>query len=361
MCAIFIFKPYVMPTKEQLFNAVYNNWHSYGLVTKIGDKLDIVKKCPEEEVDPNEVWSLLERDSEFPRYLHLRHNTAGATTKENTHPFDVFYSDKRQVVFMHNGTMHEYKSKKMNQYNSMVDDDDGPSDTSNFCERVLTPILAGTDFGEGKGHFQNVMFKNILSKFWPSGNRGLLLSNDQEPLSIGEWKELEGENKEKFLASNNDYFTDVKRGPEAVRRAAAKSLAEQELRNKATATNNTSSKGATVVPLKDFQLNKKFVSPFDLSGTLKNILNDYHLWDRPTAINLGYATRDELEQMYHDKPVTMQVMDWIFTDYAQLYKEHLELDSKLTRQGEYLNKVHGTLRANNIDINALLANNQQAA
>src|ERR1700751_2562549 len=118
MCNIIILKKDQMPIKNEFVTMCQNNWHSYGLVTKFGDKIDINKKVPENgEVDPEELYKLLERDIEYERILHVRHNTAGATNLENCHPFNVYYDEanKRNIVFMHNGTMYEFKSKKKSE------------------------------------------------------------------------------------------------------------------------------------------------------------------------------------------------------------------------------------------------------
>lgn len=86
MCSIIYLKPNAMIPYEMLENAVYNNWHSYGLVTKVDGKLDIKKKVPESgEVDPKEVFKLLQDDIEYERFLHLRHNTAGIR-RQSTRP-----------------------------------------------------------------------------------------------------------------------------------------------------------------------------------------------------------------------------------------------------------------------------------
>src|SRR5688572_30033913 len=107
MCKIVRLLPGQMLTDEQLFNAVYNNWHSYGVVIKDGKKgMDIIRNVPESgETDPKDVWKILKDSMNYERILHVRHNTAGSNDVKNCHPFDVLYlpKKKRQIVFAHNG------------------------------------------------------------------------------------------------------------------------------------------------------------------------------------------------------------------------------------------------------------------
>lgn len=322
MCVIIYLKPGQMPPKEMLFNAVYNNWHSYGLVTRIDGKLDIKRVVPASgEVDPQEVWNALTDDFDFERFLHLRHNTAGATNLENCHPLDVYYDPKRQrqVVFMHNGTMYNYKSKKKSATGSEIDDDDGPSDTKNFTDRVLIPYLSSCDFGEGKGDIQSPYMRDLIKKFWGGSNRGLLISSDQDPLFIDDWKVV-GPEGNKFPASNDDYFKEVKRGPEHTRR-----LVRQE-QNKLAAKAASEKKPSTVREIIDaVQFKQGTHRFFELSESLANIVNDFEVYDRSGAVTLGLATYDELVELYDQRKDCLAVMNWVFTDYAKLYEEHQQV------------------------------------
>lgn len=331
MCVIIRLKPKQMIPGEMLRNAVYNNWHSYGLVTKIDGRLDIKRKVPESgEVDPDEVYALLQDDFEFERWLHLRHNTAGATTLENTHPFEVFFKqgkNPRHVVWMHNGTLYPYVSKKTTPYGSTVDDPDGPSDSKNFVEQVIIPYISSMDFGNGKGDIENFHFQNLIKKFWTPvhSNRSVFISSDQRPFCIGEWKEI-GEEGNKILVSNDDYFSEVKRGPEKARRE------EEEKKRKALAVKNftTSSRETPgvveVAKLSDYP--EKQHGFYGLKHSLANILQDWDVYDREGAVALGWATREELEDIYKHKSDCLYLMDWIFTDYAKLYEEHIQEQKK---------------------------------
>lgn len=339
MCVILILRPGQMPPLEMLENAVYNNWHSYGLVTQYNGMLDIKRVVPESgEVSPEEVWNALSADKAYERILHLRHNTAGATSLENCHPFDVYFGGKnkkpnRQVVFMHNGTMHSYKSKMKNQYGHDVDDPDGPSDTKNFVDQVLTPLMAGTDFGNGRGDIESDMIKKILSSLWPGGdNRGILISNDQDPLLLGQWETIKpvfSDPKTHFVASNNTYFDRVIRGPEHTRRLARQ---EEERKKEAQQKKTTSTSLKTgVAALKDFQ----FERPLELRSTkpVSSILTDWRFYDREITTRIGFASHAELKEMIEEgskspegRDDILQICEWVFTDYAQLYEEYKKLE-----------------------------------
>ena len=344
MCVIIYLKPKQMMPFDMLKNACHNNWHSYGIVTKLDDGLDIKRVLPETddgycgEVDAEEVFKHLQDDVDYPRFLHLRHNTAGATSIENTHPFDVYYKggkNGRQVVFMHNGTLYDYKSKKLNAMGASVDDPDGKSDTANFVEEVLTPLLASTNFGNGNGDIENDFIAKTIRKYWSSANRGVLISSNQEPLFIDAWKTV-GPEGDKFLASNDDYFDEVKRGPEHARRLAQE--AREKAAREAVATSPVRSGPKEIVKMQDynFDTTQKF---FTLSGSLRNICNDWDVYDRPHTVALGYATRDELEKLYAVKDECLYIMDYIFTDYAQLYKEHLELEERHKKASKHIEKL----------------------
>lgn len=52
------------------------------------------------------------------------------------------------------------------------------------------------------------------------------------------------------------------------------------------------------------------------------------MYDREGAVALGWATREELEDIYKHKSDCLYLMDWIFTDYAKLYEEHIQEQKK---------------------------------
>lgn len=361
MCNILILKPYVMPLREKFENMCYNNWHSWGLVTKIDGKLEVVRCVPESgEIDAEEIdkiWNILNRDQEFERILHVRHTTAGATNLNNCHPYDTFFdtSNGREIFFMHNGTLEDYKSKKLVQ-NTMggytsEDDPTGPSDTKNFVDRVITPMLTAMNFGKGHGDISDELFKMLLRKAWPYNNRGILIANDQDNCLLGEWKKVKGQDDKEILSANDTYFGDVIRGPENDRRKERERKAREEERRRASP--NTT--GTNIVPLAQHNFNKHSI--YCLSTTLDEVVEDWNLWEREYAVYLGAAAVEELEQLYNHKEECIAVMDWTFADYYQLYQEYLDLEEKHKRQADYLNQIHGKLREAGIEKDILELDN----
>src|SRR5690606_17004863 len=126
------------------------------------------------------------------------------------------------------------------------DDPDGPSDTKNFVDQVLIPYTASMDFGGGAGDIQNEHYKKLINKFWPaSSNRGVLIASDNPAFFIDSWKEISDGDGDKFLASNDDYFDKVIRGPEHERR-----LVREEEEKKRTVVSKTADR--TVAQLSEF-------------------------------------------------------------------------------------------------------------
>ena len=340
MCNILVLEPGQMIPKQKFINMCYNNWHAWGLVTKIDGTLDIQRHVPENgEIDPEEVWKAVEKDIDHQRFLHVRHMTAGTNDIENCHPFDVYYDPKsgRQVVFMHNGTLYDYKSKKPGATGyAMVDDDSGPSDTKNFVDRILTPYVAQADFGNGIADLTAFPLKLLLAKFWASSNRGILISSDQDFLLLGrhEWKEIKAVDDSSVWSANDLYFDNVTRGPEHDRREKA----EQErlrLENEKRAQEvlskgkETSSSHPEIVKLSDVRTRGRHPF-FDLSEGVSNILNDWDFYgdDREGRSALAYLTDAELEDLYKEKDTMIWVFNFLAQDYAVMHDEMTILQDK---------------------------------
>lgn len=344
MCTITIHPAGTKIPENAIVNAVRNNWHSYGLVTIVDGKLDIKKKVPESgEVDPDEVLRLLHDDREHDRILHLRHNTAGATDLSNTHPFDVMYaSPEKHIVFMHNGTMHDYKSKKHDENGKSVDDDSGPSDTKNFVDQVLIPYTLGCNFGNGVGDTSNEMYRQMIRKFWPTMNRGVIISAGQPLFLLGDWKKTT-RNSIEFLASNDDYFDTVRRGPEFSRQRAAKEKLRSEKKIGKPGMHQLAD--LSMFNLQGGKIIADRPKPgfFKLSDHVKDIVHDYNLYDRQGCVNLGHLTKHELELLHQERDACVTVMEWAFSDYEELYKEMIdveeekkELEGKLKRATDHI-------------------------
>ena len=348
MCNIIILEPGQMPVRDEFDTMCYNNWHAFGLVTYVDGKLDILKKAFTEtdEINPSVIWSLLQKDIQYRRILHVRHMTAGDNTILNTHPYDVYHDDKRTVVFMHNGTLYNYKSKKKSEGGAMIDDDSGPSDSKNFVDQVLTPYLAALDFGNGKGDISHPLALNLLGQFWTSGttNRGILISSDQEYTTLGVWKKRKDSAGGEYLTANDDYFTNVIRGPEAARREESRKKALAKLNDKTTKS-TTFPAGSNIIPITDIKhfpnLGKPQFGFFTVKESFKNILQDWSIYDRENAVTVGAMTKEELLELMDNKDDAIFLCDLIFTDYAQMYGELLETEARHVRAS----KMIATLQA----------------
>ena len=344
MCNIIVLQPGQMPVESDLYNMCYNNWHSYGLVTVIDNKLSIKKKLPANgEIDPKEVYDLLVADRQYTRYLHVRHNTAGATSLENTHPFDVYFSENphRNVVFMHNGTLYDYKPtvttatnwKSGTTYYTSTDNETGDSDTKKFTEEVLQQLAPLC-----KGDFSSPTMVMVLKKFWPTtGNRGLIIANDLEPVYLGDWKERADTNGGKYKTSNLDYFDSVTRGPQKSRIEAQKRKEEEEKR-KASLTNGFNDNGSA--PFRTDSGNilqlpanwplqfPEYHSVFHLKSDAKGLINELDFWERANSVSVGALTHTELENIYSDRDSCLALMVHIFNDYSSLYDDFCEIKGK---------------------------------
>ena len=244
MCSIIHLPPGTMFPEEKLKNAIYNNPHGWGIILLDSEnkKIEVKKGFPKtmetdkhpKECDPKKIIKILKDNMDIDRFLHVRNKSQGEINIENTHPFSVYNSNSRQVYFMHNGTLQDYKPKTTTYtyYNNVrVDDpkeggeDQTRSDSLNFAERFLQPLLVRVSGENGHGDIKDEFIEKLINKSWGSDyNRGLLVSNEQGPLYIGRWKkkifkDSEGKDVE-FLVSNDDYFDELKRGPEYERRKA---------------------------------------------------------------------------------------------------------------------------------------------
>lgn len=221
MCVIAHLPPGTNLDKDHLFNAVHNNWHSWGIVLKDGNgKVSMYKDCPEGGNNPEVIWKMLEDNKDIERALHVRHTTRGETNMENAQPFEVYNSDARQVFFMHNGTL--YKFGQQSNYNQV--NKGGISDTREFCEKVVQPSLLRWVGDKGKADYSDKLYWDfILKEPWSPQSKGLFVSNDLEPVYIGDgwsrYKNKDGKETE-IKVSNTDYFEKITRGPEFDRREA---------------------------------------------------------------------------------------------------------------------------------------------
>jgi hypothetical protein len=343
MCKIIILEPGFTLPYELLENAVYNNPDGYGLILKDPKykKLQIIRsktvdgKMPEN--DPKSIYDLLRENDDCQRFLHVRHRTEGPIDDDNTHPFVSFFSDKRQVYFMHNGTLYDYKPKSgqttwVNNVRVESKGDGEISDSKKFNDDVLFPFLNKFTGDQGKGDIHDPLFEMYVKKFWGVGgeNRGLLISNDQDYklISSDKWKTISVDSG-KFLASNDSYFKDVIRGPEFERRKAAK--AKEEAANPRPKFQQGNTNTWPITPIKDIDLAK--------TVSLKNNLQDFFnlgvdCWDEESLVALSNVTEPEFIDLANKHPEEMASMMVILTSY---YKDVFE---RYTRAANHLRDLN---------------------
>ena len=325
MCVIISLEPEIMLPTSLLENAVWNNPHGVGLIVEKGKKLEVIREFFKEGTEPKFVHDLLKKHSKYRRHLHLRWKTEGELNLDNTHPFKVH--DEKEVWFMHNGTLHEYRPTTTNGVT------DPRSDSQIFADRILKPLLKVLD-----GDYSTDIIKDVILKFWGLTSRGLLVAAGQKPyyINVRDWKTIRakynGEDIE-FLASNDDYFNHLKRGYEHDRREDARKKKEAEERVSQSTFPAANGVLANVNPwpmakLKDidFSCNK------DLSEDTTRFLDDFKLWDDEGMAALENMTELEIEYMVRKAPeVTADIFTYLTSTFAKVYKEKLESEEKHDR------------------------------
>lgn len=315
MCVIIEQKVgYTLP-KEMLQIAMFNNPHGYGLVVKdpVNKKVQVTRKL---KSDFEEVYDLLTDNEDCIRYLHLRWKTEGDISEENVHPFCVFHSDARQVYFMHNGTLpFEFKPKQ----------DEKISDSKKFNDQWLVPFLTRLHGPDGKGDYHDEWFIQQLQKVWSGDhNRGLIVSNDLNPLFINhsKWEVIKDGNGGEFFASNNTYFTHIVRGPEFERRKKEKEEAEKSAKKFQNPQNNIHTVSKVIVPLKNIDLKPHI----PLSSDLSDIFEDVDLYSGEGYLALAAVVPAEFDELCLKHPETASnLLLMLSSEYKDIYYENKTL------------------------------------
>lgn len=350
MCVICILNPGLTPPLELIENATYNNPDGYGLILRDPDakKLQIIRKCDETGNDPKEIYDLLKDNEDIERYLHLRNKTEGDISLENTQPFCCFHSGKREVYFMHNGTLYDYKSSNSSYVHyqhgvrvQATEKKDSPedSDSKKFNDTFLQPLMSRIEGENGKGDIHDPVFGTIVQKFWGSAqhNRGCLISSDQGFVLINKsnWETIKTKDGD-FLASNNTYFKDVIRGAEYERRKKEKERLEREAKereekeNKNTLHNRTSKGGWPTARLKDIPLDKKY----QLKSSIDHLAYDPKVWNEEGLAALSNLTGIEIEDFISKNPADAAVLfEYLSCEFSRIWSKY----EKATKHLERLN------------------------
>lgn len=342
MCVIIVLKPgYTLPL-FMLENACYNNPHGYGLILRDQNtkKLQIIKsneKALADGNDPDEIYNLLKENEDIERYLHVRWKTEGDISLENVQPFCSYNSNKREVYFMHNGTLGDYRppTQHVRYENGIkVEESNGSqqSDSFRFNEMVLQPVLSRISGEQGKGDILDPVFATIVTKFWGSGtiNKGLLVSSDQGPLLINRenWKTIKTNNGE-FVASNDTYFDKLVRGPMFEKQEQEKKEAEAEERRRRFQEVDSKKNSTEIKKLKDILLQDKIKLPLNI----KELLSDVDVYSDEGLASLKNLTAIEWEEFFdNNKENTVHLMIHFTDEFAKLY-------DKYTKASEYLKKI----------------------
>lgn len=338
MCAIIYLPVGKIIDYAKFENCVHNNFHSWGLILKNTEhkKLEVIRRCrwgENKANDPKEIFELLQDNMDLDRYLHLRFRTEGPIDMENTHPFPVYVSDKRQVYFMHNGSLTQFRPKtETTTYEAgikVVKPGEDVSDSKKFCDELLAPLLLKFSGENGKADIHDPMLSTLIDKFWTTTSKGLLISNDQEPLFINErdWVKI-GTGDNIVFASNNTYFDSVTRGPEFERRKQEKEMSEAKARSKFREEGVTADK-SSIADLKTIPLLPRKI----LTDELDRIFEDYNIWEEKGISALDNITAIEFEALVKRSPDEAVNLLLILTGY---YKE---LHDRHTRLVEHVEKT----------------------
>lgn len=322
MCNIVALKAGTSIPYEKIENCTFNNPHSFGLILRADKKLQIIRECPKEGSDPKKIFDLLEKHKDVERYLHLRWKTEGPIDLENAHPFTSYYTDNRQVYFMHNGTLQDFKPRVTSVYENgkttYTNHEPGLSDSKKFNDEILRPLLEITVGENGTGDTTNPMFQKIVEKFWGHGSKGLLICNDLDPVFINlpQWKELDFGGG-KFWSSNNDYWDKLTRGPVHEAREEERKKKEEAARQASFQGQNHRPGGRVVTDLKDIDLKPRQILTEDLS----RIFEDFNIWSEEGIASLCNLTELELSGLVaRDPDSATGLLVHITSSYDDLYK-----------------------------------------
>lgn len=195
MCVIIHRNPNIIIDPEKIESACKVNPDGYGLSIIDRGKMETVKKYDAKGNNASEVIRLMEEGKGYPLFLHLRFSTKGKKDEDNCHPFEVFSDGSYKVMLMHNGTL-----------SSMGDAN--RSDTREFAEDYLKPLVRAFYEIEGEGILVDKHFEKIIEHFRSAGSVFTLYDSNGESLKLGKGYEHEG-----WWSSNEYSFNRSHREP----------------------------------------------------------------------------------------------------------------------------------------------------
>lgn len=362
MCSIIQLQPgYTLPY-NMLQNAVWNNPHGYGLIVKKKKKLEIIKELPVEGNDPQKIYELLKKHESGERFLHVRWKTQGDVSELNIHPFKVFEHKGREVWFMHNGTLNNYGPSNYQHGTNTPQ----KSDSRKFADTVLEPILSKVVGENGLGDYEDPTVQEIIEKFWSYGNKGVLISNDLDPYFLGKnnWtvistKEEQGgkEVTGSFYASNNEYFSVLKRGPVFDKLKEEREVEEREKRLAAVRSRPTqgdSSLPDGITPLSCPAWSERF----SVSDDIQDICEDSDLYNIDGYIGLANLTWEEMKALVEKSPEGCATLLFYLTDFLKSQTLALEKVQEKKKDGEtVIAKLKHQIDALQIRVEELMVEN----
>jgi hypothetical protein len=358
MCVIITLPLGTVPPFEPIRNAILNNPHGFGFISVDRGKIETYKEVDlDKGNDPDKIYKAITETKGVTRYLHVRNNTVGSTSKDNCHPFTVFAEDGRRVEFMHNGTIHQYKPGNGSQM----------SDTQNYAVTWLLPLLKRFRGEKGMGDYTDPFFRQLIgSSIFGSTNRGLLVGNDLEPLYLGQWTDLKlGDDI--FRVSNTDYFGSVRdyRVHDGRKESREVIIHGNDFRHNSPSTRNKpprapfdassvdateaetsvensrgQNSGSKITELKDVKLGKlpsKTLTAADLESIYAWGGNTIDELDDETLSYMTYVTDKEIIQFTESKPMAAGLL---LCEFIARFAKQIEYVEQLTEQLESISEKH---------------------
>lgn len=340
MCNIFMLSPGIIPPFDKFQNCVWNNPHGYGVILRANDRLEVKKGFDPKGTDPEEIYRILTDNIDIERYVHVRWATDGTKNLDNTHPFPVYSSNKRDVYFMHNGVLGEYRPPAANSV--LYEDDElrDASDSRRFAEQRLTPLLLKMKGANGSADIEDPTFQDVVEKFWQLGSKGLLIASDLKPYQINKknWtdftymekvqakddntgKTVEAEVQRSFPSANNDYWAKLTRGP-VFEEQEAKARAARE----AEAAKNVV-QGHRFGPQREVKTltSETFRSRYEIPPSrLKNMAGLADLLDDHNVAVLSALSAGEIEQLIKEEPGNAVVLFMIMSSSLQQFYDDMK-------------------------------------
>lgn len=320
MCSIVQLLSGTMIDYEYLFNAMHNNEHGIGVLLKANGKIYTKKELPV-KVDVDKFYKYLEENKDVERWFHLRNCSSGDVSKANVQPIQVYHSSKRDVFFMHNGTIMNTQLVPESQ-KSLIDidiNDNKLSDSVRFAMSKIAPVLLRTKGQNGMADIEDPFVQEILINRWQYGHgRGVLISSDQNPLLLNSanWEKIKNKDGTEFLASNDDYFKELKRGTlydERKREREAKEAKNTSI-VKVNEQNSMFKKNGRDIHSIEYP---PFHHTLGLSEQVMDMLEEYDLYSPEGYIALGYIDKSELYEMFKENPYDATTMFIYLTSYLK--------------------------------------------